>query len=164
MSNMGKQRHERLMRYLSDASSPELYHSAILLGPNGSTEVMALSYLALYAEGDMPYAQLLPPEALPLRSAQRQSLQLTFPPSKLGRRTPRLRSPEEAEAEGDVDKVLWTVSTQQMQKHGLPVMFMLWMRTISDQHDQISFWYSNRMPGSWALPQFQQRVRRSLAR
>jgi hypothetical protein len=161
MPNRGERRHAQLVRYFH-GDFDKIYKKTVLKGPHG-VEVEPLSYLALYAAGDMPYTRLVPRDALQRRQAQQQALGFDFPVPAMGGRAHRLATRQGRRSSVDPDELNWAFATEETEVHDLPVIFVAWMRTVYGGHEHVSLWYPEMVPGDWALARFKQGVRTCLA-
>jgi hypothetical protein len=161
MPGRPERRHEKLVRYFR-GDLDKIYKKTILKGPHG-VEVEPISYLALYAAGDMPYARLIP-SALQRRQAQQQALGFNFPvPARGGRaHTPAMSQSRRSRV--NPDELNWAITAEETELHDLPAIFIAWMQTIYGGHEQVSLWYPKMVPGNWALARFQQGILACLAR
>lgn len=157
MPTRAERRHEMLVRYFR-GDYYRIYDRAILRGPQ-DVMVVPIAYLALYAAGDMPYACLLPQEALQRHVAQRQVLDFDCPAPTARHRLLGRRDRSHVNS----DELNWALATEKTELFDLPVIFVAWMRAVYGHRGQVSLWYPEVVPGGWALARFQQSVRKCRA-
>jgi hypothetical protein len=147
-------RHLRLVRFFQGRlANEDLYSQAVLSGPGQRARVEMMSYMALYADRDLPYATLVPSGALSSRQAAIQVRGLRFPEETAqaesrGARATVVGSP------ADVDETIWQLGVRQTEHFDLPVIFVSWMRIIETRQPKIMLWYASMTQGRWALARF----------
>lgn len=152
-------RHAPLVQFFRGEFGANVYSQAVLLGPPGSAKVEMLSYMALYADRDFPYVTLVPGPLTPSSTqAASQALRMRFPQETAqaesrGARAKIAGSPEA------VDELIWQLGVRQVDRFGLPVIFMSWMRIMANNRLKVILWYPSMTQGRWALARFQNGLR-----
>ncbi len=161
MPNRGERRHEQLVRYYR-GEFDRIYKKTVLKGPHG-VKVETISYLALYAEGDMSYLRIQP-VAVQKREAQQQALGLTLPAQPISPQARIAGTRQGRRSLVNLDDLNWNLATEETEKHDLPAIFVVWALTTYGGHEQVALWCPEMVPSDWALARFKQGIRNCLAR
>ena len=150
-------RYERMAQFFAGAFGENIYTNTVLLGPSGPGKTNLLSYLALYANGDLPYAQAVQ-QSIFRDVAHARVLRLSYPEEAARSEAQNARAVVKGEP-AQVDETIWRLGVRQTDPLGLPVIFVTWMRRLADGQPQITLWYPSMTVGRWALARIKQAVR-----
>ena len=151
-------RHAQLVRFFQGEFGDQLFARTVLRGPTGRAKSEMLSYLALYADRNFPYVQLVPTGAPTSRQAARDALNMRFPDEMAQAESKGARAVV-AGSPANVDETIWELGAQQVGRFGLPVIFMSWMRVLQNSQPRVELWYPSMTQGRWALARFQSGLR-----
>jgi len=142
-------RYDRMAQLFRGDFGNNIYSNTTLLGEKGG-KTRLLSYLALYPNGDTPYARAVP-QSIERNVAIRRAMRLQFREDVARRESKEAQAIVVARSMVDLDETLWGLGVSAVAQLDLPVIFVAWMQRLQDARPQTTLWYPRITQGRWAL-------------